>query len=307
MNWNRRGIPGFLLFIVVAAGLLGLGLLRASGLSLLAAAAIMVILRIGLGDRRLPPGSWLIIWGSGALCLYGLSVVGGLILTEPGPFPGLPGRGESYVWLGSLASVGLLVAGIYQASRANWLGPWVLDQPTLEAVGIYGQCQDCRRRAPVRSVSFHQNIGMLIVRQYKSVQGLLCKDCVNKHFWGMTGTTLVGGWWGVTSFILTPFILVNNIYQYLRTLPMGRATQVGEPPRLTAEISATIAPRYDEIVARLNAGEKVLAVAAAVGAEVGATPGQVVLYLAQVARFSVLQQALEKQNRGRPDQPLRNR
>ncbi len=306
MKWNRRGIAGFIFFIVVVGALLGFGLLQASALSLLAAAVVVIALRIMLGQRRLPAGSWLIMWGSGAFSLYGLSVIGGIILAEPGPFPGLPGQGATAVWVGCLVATGLLIGGVFQASQANWIGPWVLDQPTLESVGIYGHCQDCRRRAPTRSVSFHQNIGMIIVRQYKSVQGYLCKDCVNKHFWDMTLTTLVGGWWGLISAILTPFILVNNVAQYLGTLTMGSAAHTAEQPQLTAAISQQLAPRRQEIVERLNAGEKVPVVAAEVGAEVGASPGQVVLYLAQAARLSALQQALEKQTRGNTGLPRRN-
>jgi hypothetical protein len=51
------------------------------------------------------------------------------------------------------------------------------------------------------------------------VKGNLCPACAKKHFQELTLITLVGGWWGVISFLMTPFILVNNVLQYLSYKP----------------------------------------------------------------------------------------
>lgn len=76
-------------------------------------------------------------------------------------------------------------------------------------------CASCGAHAPTKHVTFYQNIGMLILRRYQKVEGDLCKDCISEHFWRMTLITSILGWWGVISFFLTPFILLNNIVTYL--------------------------------------------------------------------------------------------
>jgi hypothetical protein len=54
------------------------------------------------------------------------------------------------------------------------------------------------------------------------VKGNVCPACAKKHFQELTLTTLFGGWWGVISFLMTPFILVNNVVQYVSYKPGSR-------------------------------------------------------------------------------------
>ncbi len=68
--------------------------------------------------------------------------------------------------------------------------------------------------AETRYVRFNQNIGVFVVRFSKSIRGNLCAACASRHFFEYTFTTLLLGWWGVISFIMTPFILIGNIYYY---------------------------------------------------------------------------------------------
>ena len=88
-------------------------------------------------------------------------------------------------------------------------------------------CQSCGVEAPTKYVEFYQNIGALFMRFSKSIKGNLCKDCINQYFWSFTGITLVLGWWGMISFFVTPFILLNNIVEYLGTLRLA-------PPAVTS-------------------------------------------------------------------------
>lgn len=82
-------------------------------------------------------------------------------------------------------------------------------------------CQVCGRVAPeVKYVELYQNIGMLITRHQKSIQGKLCKQCISEYFWKFTGITIFFGWWGVFSFFATIFFLLNNIGRYLFSLSM---------------------------------------------------------------------------------------
>lgn len=79
-------------------------------------------------------------------------------------------------------------------------------------------CEMCGVGGPTKYVEFHQNIGMLFLRNSSSVKGRFCKRCINKYFWKFTFTTLFLGWWGVISAIITPIYILNNIFRYLFTL-----------------------------------------------------------------------------------------
>lgn len=75
-------------------------------------------------------------------------------------------------------------------------------------------CEVCKQNKPVIYTDFYENVGLLIMRLHKNVKGLLCFDCQKDIFWKFTIKTLVLGWWGIISFIVTPFILLNNIIRY---------------------------------------------------------------------------------------------
>jgi hypothetical protein len=77
-------------------------------------------------------------------------------------------------------------------------------------------CKVCGLEAPVKYVNFSQNIGMLFARSSSNVSGNLCRRCIKKYFKAFTLTTFFLGWWGLISCLITPFILVSNIYNYLR-------------------------------------------------------------------------------------------
>jgi hypothetical protein len=84
-------------------------------------------------------------------------------------------------------------------------------------------CKSCGIDGPTKDVKFYQNIGMLVTRQWAKVEGELCRPCIGRYFRSYTLTTLFLGWWGVVSFVVTPFILINNVFQYFR------ASQLEEP------------------------------------------------------------------------------
>ena len=72
--------------------------------------------------------------------------------------------------------------------------------------------------APTRHVGFYRNIGALIVRLSKSIDGDLCKSCIHRHFWSYTTTTVLVGWLGVISLIIAPFWILNNVGRYVPCL-----------------------------------------------------------------------------------------
>ena len=145
-------------------------------------------------------------------------------------------------------------------------------------------CQDCGVEAATKYVSFHQNIGVLVMRFSSSVQGELCKSCIHRHFWKMSATTFFLGWWGTISFIVTPFFLLNNAGRYLFCLGMPGVASGAVPPRLTDETVALLTPHAKQLFDRLGRGEDLADVTASTAVLAGVTPGQVTLFVHAVAR-----------------------
>src|SRR4051812_18696082 len=81
-------------------------------------------------------------------------------------------------------------------------------------------CESCGVEADTRHVAFYQNIGALIVRFSSSAEGYFCKPCIRRYFWSMTTVNLLLGWWGIISFIINPFLILNNILRFLGCLGM---------------------------------------------------------------------------------------
>ena len=81
-------------------------------------------------------------------------------------------------------------------------------------------CQSCGLPAPTKRVHFYQNIGMLIMRRHGEVKGELCKPCIDRHFWNMTGKTMLFGWWGLISLIVAPLVILNNTFNWIGSLGM---------------------------------------------------------------------------------------
>jgi len=81
--------------------------------------------------------------------------------------------------------------------------------------GAMGRCQVCGNMRQTALVRFQHNIGMIILRQTRTIQGYMCKTCVGKKFWEYTGKNLLLGPWGVVSLILTPIYLIMNISAYV--------------------------------------------------------------------------------------------
>lgn len=93
--------------------------------------------------------------------------------------------------------------------------------------GTTATCLLCRRTGPVRQVAFRQNIGVILLRFTKKVEGRLCRRCIESTFSDMTLTTFFGGWWGIISFLVTPFILLSNTLEYSNAI---RSPEMGSVP-----------------------------------------------------------------------------
>ena len=152
-------------------------------------------------------------------------------------------------------------------------------------------CQGCGVEAPTKYAEYHQNIGALVVRFGKSYKGQLCKQCMHKYFWQSSLTTLFLGPWGVISLVVSPFFLINNVARYVGALSMPAVPPGARVPLLDQAAITALLPRVEDIFGRLNAGESIESVATNVaGSAGGVTPGQVLLFIAQVARQAAAQQ-----------------
>ncbi len=84
-------------------------------------------------------------------------------------------------------------------------------------------CENCGLPAQTTYVEFYENVGMIFMRQHRSVKGNFCKSCIDYYFWNLTGKTMLLGWWGLISFIISPFILLNNLIRFVFTLGMNKS------------------------------------------------------------------------------------
>ncbi|HVX86200.1 MAG TPA: hypothetical protein VH253_15560 [Phycisphaerae bacterium] len=93
------------------------------------------------------------------------------------------------------------------------------------------RCQACGRNAPTKHVRYYQNIGMLFMRQLRTVDGSFCKRCSRHFFLKLTGLTLVTGWWGLISAIMNPFLIINNVVRFVGTLSLAEGADATAPLR----------------------------------------------------------------------------
>jgi hypothetical protein len=140
-------------------------------------------------------------------------------------------------------------------------------------------CQACGVEAPTKYSAYHRNIGALVMRFSNSVQGNLCKSCQHKFFWQYTLVNLTVGWWGVISFIVTPFFVLNNVYRYLTALGMDPVPIGATVPQLTDDVVQRLGPHTQALIDRLNAGEPFERIAENIGMQARVSPGQVALYV----------------------------
>jgi hypothetical protein len=140
-------------------------------------------------------------------------------------------------------------------------------------------CQACGVEAPTKYVAFYKNIGALVMRFFQSVEGNLCKSCIHKYFWRFTLTDLFLGWWGVISFFITPFLILNNLARYVLCLGMEGVPPGAVPPQLTREVIEKLQPYTEDLIGQLKTGEDFHRAAENVAMRAGVTPGQVALYV----------------------------
>lgn len=84
------------------------------------------------------------------------------------------------------------------------------------------QCRLCAS-VPAAKAKFRGHQGMLIIMRFLSLDGPFCRDCGLATYRTMTSRTLVQGWWGYASFIITPITVLWNL------VPRGKVAALPAP------------------------------------------------------------------------------
>ena len=97
--------------------------------------------------------------------------------------------------------------------------------PTAQPAPAYPQVLLCRVCAcgPAAKATFRGHRGMILLMQFRSVEGPFCRDCGVAAFRQMSADTMWQGWWGVASFFITPVVLLINLF------PRNRVTALAPP------------------------------------------------------------------------------
>lgn len=93
-----------------------------------------------------------------------------------------------------------------------------IDQEVLNAEEEF--CHSCFLPKETKYVTLDQNIGMLFLRSHKSIKGKLCRSCIKKYSLKFSLITLLVGWIGTVSLLVTPIYIINNLYRYFSSLGM---------------------------------------------------------------------------------------
>jgi hypothetical protein len=88
----------------------------------------------------------------------------------------------------------------------------------INYVNSIGRWQVCGSVRQTTAVTFQRNIGMLVARQTRSIQGNMCKTCISSKFWDFTVKNIAFGPWGFISIIITPIYLITNTVSYVTAL-----------------------------------------------------------------------------------------
>jgi hypothetical protein len=75
---------------------------------------------------------------------------------------------------------------------------------------VFTACRFCGS-VPAVDTTFRGHQGMLVLMRFLSTQGPFCRTCGLGFFRHMTARTLVQGWYGYASMIITPITVLINV------------------------------------------------------------------------------------------------
>jgi hypothetical protein len=146
--------------------------------------------------------------------------------TQP-PYPGQPGPQQPYAPYPQPYAQPAYAGQGYPGAQADPLAP---------------ACRMCGS-VPAVKVTFRGHRGFIVLMQFLSAEGPFCRDCGLGTFRSMTSRTLVQGWYGYASFIITPITVLINLVRHDKVAslsapgphPNGHSARPMDPgPRLLA-------------------------------------------------------------------------
>ncbi|WP_329337579.1 hypothetical protein OG252_19705 [Streptomyces sp. NBC_01352] len=118
----------------------------------------------------------------------------------------------------------------YAPAMPSQPSPYAGTAPVGVMPGPGPVCEVCGA-APAAAVTVRGHQGMVVIMRFLRREGVFCRTCGTAVFRQMQADTLVQGWWGPLSAIITPFVLLLNLSarSTLRGLPQP-ATGSWRPP-----------------------------------------------------------------------------
>jgi hypothetical protein len=149
-------------------------------------------------------------------------------------------------------------------------------------------CQNCKREVPTWNVTFYQVIGLLVGFSHKRITGHLCENCISKFFDEYTLTTLALGWWSAISFLLTPAVIISNIWNKMQTRKPPESAQRYVNQALSNEVLSKLRPFHEEILDRIHFKERLDMIVPSISSRAGVTTAEVDRYIQTVITPEVL-------------------
>ena len=89
-------------------------------------------------------------------------------------------------------------------------------------------CQLCGWE-PARWLTIRRHVGMLLMQKFVKLQAPLCRECGHKKLVEYTTRTLWQGWWGYISFFVNWFVLLSNLFTWLKLRRLPRRQFQAQP------------------------------------------------------------------------------
>ncbi len=144
-------------------------------------------------------------------------------------------------------------------------------------------CLNCGVEAELRNVELSQHTGLLVVREHRTVRGLLCRHCIVGIANQFNSHNLKFGWCGPKSLIGTLVALPTNASHRREAEKMAPPDADAVPPELTPELVARLKPAAVGIADALVAGKEPRMVFQTVADKFSVSPGEALLFAAALA------------------------
>lgn len=83
-------------------------------------------------------------------------------------------------------------------------------------------------RGPARQLVIRRHVGMIFMQRFFKIQPTLCRECGTRTVLEWTGRTLVQGWWGLISFLISnPYTILMNLAALVQARRLPPPEQTG--------------------------------------------------------------------------------